>query len=313
MGAAFEISVIVPAYRAEETIAACLASLARQREAPPFEVIVVDSSPDEATSRAARALARSERGAGLDLRLERLPERSFAGPARNRGAALARAPRLLFLDADCRASPGLLRAACAALDEDGAFVGGAIGRGGPRAISARLRHLLEFKGSLPGSPPRSTWELPSACLACRREAFLRSGGYPPTRAAEDWRLHWRLWREGERLRFDPRLRVEHATRAGWLALARYSLVLGEASGAARRDDGLPGQAFVRHPWLAVLLPFGRTARALSWCARHHRGELAFLLLAWPAYLAFAAIWAWGFHRGVRGAASSGLARSGAAA
>lgn len=308
MGGAREISVVIPAYRAERTIGACLASLARQRRPPSFEVVVVDSSPDEATRRAVEAFVRSREGEGVCIRLERLGERSFAGPARNRGAVLAQAPRLLFLDADCLASPELLGAACRALDEGGGFVGGAIGRAGGRSVSARLRHLLEFKGSLPGSPARATWELPSACLACGRDAFLRSGGYPATRAAEDWRLHWRLWRAGERLRFDPRLRVDHATPAGWVALARYSWLLGRSSGAARCEEGLPGQAFVRRPWLAALLPLGRTVRAFAWCARYHRRELGFLLLAWPAYLALAGVWAHGFRRGVRAAGPARLAR-----
>jgi hypothetical protein len=61
---------------------------------------------------------------------------------------------------------------------------------------------------------------------------------------------------------------------------------------------------VRHPALApLLLPPGRTLRAFVWCARHARGELPFLAVAWPAYLAMAGAWAWGFRAGVRDEAS----------
>ena len=71
--------------------------------------------------------------------------------------------------------------------------------------------------------------------------------------------------------------------------------------------------FVRWPALApLLLPAGRTARAFAWCARHARGELPFLALYWPAYLAMASVWAVGFAAGVR--ADDGrvqLARDGA--
>jgi glycosyltransferase involved in cell wall biosynthesis len=293
-----DLSVVIPAYRAEETIGACLAALASQREAPPFEVIVVDSSPDERTALAAAPHDRA-RGGALDLTVVRLPERSYAGPARNLGASGARAAKLLFLDADCRAAPDLLRRACDALDAGPGVVGGAIAHGGPPAVSARVRHLLEFKESLPGAPARATWQLPSACLACDRAVFERHGGFPDARAAEDWRLDWRMWRAGESLRFDPRLRVEHLTPGGWRSLARYCGVLGRASGEARRDEGLPGQIVVRWPLLAFALPFGRTLRALAWCARYDRRELAFLAWAWPAYLAMAGVWAVGFHRGVR--------------
>lgn len=290
------LSVVIPAYRAERTIGACLASLAAQENAPPFEVIVVDSSPDDATADEVR---RAHAAAPL-LRLEvlRLPTRAHPGVARNEGARTARAPRLLFLDSDCVAAPDLVASAVRALDAGASAVSGAIALAAPARPSARLRHLLEFKESLPSCPPRRTWMLPSACLAMRRDVWERHGGFPDARASEDWLLGWRMWQAGEDLRFDPALRVTHRTPAGWRALWRYSALLGFHSGVARRRGGLPGQAFVRRPALAVLLPFGRTARAFAWCARHARGELPFLLLYWPAYLAYAGGWAKGFRDGV---------------
>ena len=293
-----EISVVIPAYRAERTIAACLGSLERQADPPRFEVIVVDSSPDAQTASAASPHDRGQ-GGSLDLTVVRLAERSYAGPARNLGADRARAARLLFLDADCRADPDLLRRAIEALADEPGVAGAAIAHGGPRAVSARVRHLLEFKESLPGVPARRTWQLPSACLACDGAVFARHGGFASTRAAEDWRLNWRMWRAGEALRFDPRLKVAHLTPSGWRSLVRYCSILGRASGEARREEGLPGQAVVRWPLLAWALPFARTFRALAWCARYDRREFAFLLLAWPAYLAMAGVWAAGFYRGVR--------------
>jgi cellulose synthase/poly-beta-1,6-N-acetylglucosamine synthase-like glycosyltransferase len=297
-----EISVVVPTYRAESTLGSCLDALARQVDPPRFEVIGVDSSPDGRTRAAAAPFGR-ERGGPLDLALVSLPERSYAGPARNLGAGRARASRILFLDADCRAAPDLVRRALAALVAEPGVVGGAIAEGGPRTVSARVRHLLEFKESLPTAPPRTTWQLPSACVAFDRGLFERHGGYPGTRASEDWRLHWRLWLAGEAMRFDPSLRVDHLTPSGWLALSRYSRILGRASGEARRDEGLPGQIVVRWPILSLGLPIGRTVRALAWCARHDRRELVFLLAAWPAYLVMTCFWAAGFSRGVRGVAA----------
>jgi glycosyltransferase involved in cell wall biosynthesis len=294
-----EISVVVPTYRAERTLAACLDALVRQVDAPRFEVIVVDSSPDDRTRAVAAPFGRAH-GGSLDLSLVALSQRSYAGPARNLGARRARAMRILFLDADCRAAPDLVRSALAALAAAPGIVGGAIAEGGPRTVSARVRHLLEFKESLPSAPARATWQLPSACVAFDREVLERHGGYPDTRASEDWRLHWRTWCAGESMRFDPRLRVDHLTPSGWLALARYSLILGRASGEARRDEGLPGQIVVRWPLLSFGLPLGRTFRAFVWCARHDRSELVFLLAAWPAYLAMTCLWATGFFRGVRG-------------
>jgi glycosyltransferase involved in cell wall biosynthesis len=304
-GAAPLVSVIVPAYAAERTIGACVASLAAQQAAPPFEVIVVDSSPDDATEAAVRAAARSGE-ASLSLDYRRLARRAYPGVARNEGARHARAAKLLFVDADCVAAPDLVARAAAALDAASA-ASGAIALARPAPASARLRHLLEFKESLPSCPPRRTWMLPSACLAIRRDVLARHGAFPETRASEDWLLDWRMWQAGEDLRFDPRLRVTHATPAGWRALRDYSRLLGFHSGVARSRGGLPGQAMVRRPALAPLvLPVGRTVRAFAWCARHARGELPFLALFWPAYLAMAFVWAWGFRAGVLSAGGARL-------
>lgn len=294
-----DVSVVVPAYRAQETIGACLESLARQdASTPPFEVVVVDSSPDAATAHeVARVLGAHPE---LEGRCERLATRAFPGAARNVGVRLSRAPVLLFVDADCVVAPDLVASAARALASGASAVSGAIALEPSSPASAHLRHLLEFKESLPSCPARRTWNLPSACLVVRREVLLRHGGFPETRASEDWLLDWRMWRAGEDLRFDPTLRVVHRTAPGWRALWRYSRLLGFHSGVARRRGGLPGQLFVRWPALApLLLPLGRTARAFLWCARNARGELPFLAVFWPAYLAVAGVWALGFRDGAR--------------
>ena len=292
------ISVVIPAYAAADTIGACLMSLATQTGAPLFEVIVVDSSPDAATEVALRQeVARQPE---LDVRYQHLPQRVFPGVARNAGAQLARADVLLFLDADCVAASDLVAQAARALAAGAGAVSGSIALAARSTAAAHLRHLLEFKESLPSCPPRRTWQLPSACVAIRREVLVRHGGFPESRASEDWLLDWRMWQAGEDLRFDPALRVVHRTQPGWIALWRYSRLLGFHSGVARRRGGLPGQMLVRWPWLALLLlPPGRTLRALLWCGRNARQELPFLVLFWPAYLAMASVWAWGFRAGVR--------------
>lgn len=291
------ISLVVPAYRAEQTIGTCLDALLAQRDAPAFEIVVVDSSPDGATI--AEVGMRAGRRDDVPIRCEHLAARAFPGVARNVGSRLARADLLLFVDADCVPADELVGAAVRALSDGASAVSGAIALAPAAGPSARLRHLLEFKESLPSCPPRRTWMLPSACLAIRRDVFERHGGFPESRASEDWQLDWRMWQAGEDLRFDPSLRVVHRTPAGWRALWRYSRLLGFHSGAARRRGGLPGQTFVARPWLApLLLPVGRTVRAFGWCARHARRELAFLALYWPAYLAMASVWAFGFRAGV---------------
>src|SRR5215831_4466327 len=143
MDAAVAVSIVVPAYRAEATIADCLASLEAQRDCPPFEVIVVDSSPDERTAQL--VASRAAPTAGAPARIERSAERLFPGSARNHGATLARGAVLLFVDSDCVAAPDLVARALDALAAGAEVAGAAITRGGERSVSAHVRHLLEFK------------------------------------------------------------------------------------------------------------------------------------------------------------------------
>jgi glycosyltransferase involved in cell wall biosynthesis len=300
------VSVIIPAYRAAGSIGNCVASLCEQREPPAFEVVVVDSSPDDSTLRTVRAFQRAQ-GGSLDLQIVSSAERLYPGTARNLGVRHARSSRLLFLDADCVAHPELLSRVVVALDGGASAVGGCIELPVGASVSARIRHLMEFKESLPGVPGRTTWQLPSACLAMTRSAFERHGGFPDTRASEDWLLNWSMWQAGEPMSFDPRLRIRHDTPAGWSGLVRYARTLGRASGEARRAGGLPGQVLVRYPWLALALPFGRTLRAFVWCARYAPAQAFFLLFTWPVYFVIAAIWARAFHIGVR----AGKSRPGA--
>ena len=103
-----EVSVVVPHYADPAGLGRCLDALERQTLGRDrFEVIVADNaSPDRAAVEAAIAGR---------ARLVVVPERG-AGPARNGGAAAARAPVLAFTDSDCVPCPDWLREGLAALD-----------------------------------------------------------------------------------------------------------------------------------------------------------------------------------------------------
>jgi GT2 family glycosyltransferase len=115
-----EISVIVPHLNQPDRLRRLLASLAAQdRGLAGVEVIVVDNG--------SRTLPRAPVAglAGAILVEEVAPG---PGPARNRGAALARAPILAFTDADCLVAPDWLSVILArfAADPGLAVLGGEI-------------------------------------------------------------------------------------------------------------------------------------------------------------------------------------------
>lgn len=92
MSRAPALSVVVLSYNARERIDLALGSLRTQTIKEPFEVIVVDSG-DDGTDEYVRAHY-------PDARLVRSEERLGVGAARNRGAAVARAPYVAFLADD---------------------------------------------------------------------------------------------------------------------------------------------------------------------------------------------------------------------
>ena len=101
-----EISVIVPTHNRAELLTRHLRRLTEQSLEPHrFEVIVSADGCTDGTGEAVRGLRVPY---GLSL-VEKKPGTGAAG-ARNRGAAMAKAEILLFLDDDMEPKPGLLEA-----------------------------------------------------------------------------------------------------------------------------------------------------------------------------------------------------------
>lgn len=91
------VSVVIPAYRARQTLAAAIESV-RCQTAQPCEVIVVDDASGDGTAEAIRSL-QARYPAGW-LKLIELPRNRGAGEARNAGWELAQGTCIAFLDAD---------------------------------------------------------------------------------------------------------------------------------------------------------------------------------------------------------------------
>ncbi len=89
-----DVSVIIPAYNAEQTIARCLDSVLRQRA--KVEVIVVDDCSSDGTTSVCRAYCEAHGNVVLVRNARNIGQ----GFSRNRGIELARGRYLCFVDAD---------------------------------------------------------------------------------------------------------------------------------------------------------------------------------------------------------------------
>jgi GT2 family glycosyltransferase len=115
--AAPRATVIIPHYNMPDALARCLRSITSQAFDGAVEIIVVDNgskiTPEAALVEFPQVRLLSEKTPG-------------PGPARNTGVRAARAPVLVFIDADCRAEQGWLNAAVNAVEsrENRGVVGG---------------------------------------------------------------------------------------------------------------------------------------------------------------------------------------------
>jgi len=207
--AAPSVSIVIPTFSRPERLRACLDALTRIDCDAPFEVIVVD---DGSTAPVAGVVdAFRDR---LDLRLTR-QSRAGPGPARNRGAAMARAPFLAFIDDDCVAVPTWLSTLLRALQRDpDVLLGGRVVNaldGNPYAdASDRVwQYVYEYNRTAAARERFFT----TNNMAVATSAFLSHGGFTdaiPSRTAEDKEFCDRWIARGGRLTFVPDAVVHHA-------------------------------------------------------------------------------------------------------
>ena len=238
------VSVVVP-FRGDRAAAARTRdALARLTLAGGDQLIVADNSDDAVSAEVLGELARVVPATG---------ERS-SYHARNRGAAVAEADWILFVDADCEPTPDLLaRYFAEPVPADcGLVAGGIVGVAERSSLLARYtddRLFYDGERGLGADGSDEGGAAPTGNLLVRRAAFESIGGFAEgIRSAGDFDLCWRAQAVGWRLLRRPDARVAHHHRddlASFLAMiARYgagaSWINCRYPGASPRWELLPG-------------------------------------------------------------------------
>jgi glycosyltransferase involved in cell wall biosynthesis len=197
------LSAIVPALNAASTIAQCLDALTAQAS-DEIEIIVVDDgSTDDTYEIASR----------YNLRLLKLPRNMGPSCARNRGAEMARALILFFLDADVAIAPGGLARAEASMSgtHAGAVIGSYDDDPAARSAISRFKNLAHHYFHQRSRTDATTFW--GACGVVRRDLFFAVGGFDEHRdGIEDVELGYRMTARGIRIVLDPGLQVKHLKR-----------------------------------------------------------------------------------------------------
>ncbi len=257
-----EVSVVVIAHRPREALRHCLAALAAQA-GPPFEVVLVDDSPDGLELSPAIP-------AGLPLNVVSTGGRGAAA-ARNAGSQAARGDLLLFLDDDLVPRAGLIgRHLARHRDEgpDAVVIGYSPPRPSRPTLAAQAASIWwedHFRAKREMAAPTFV-EMLSGNMSIRRELFDRLGGFDESFGRfrrEDWELGVRALQGGALLAYEHDAVAEHhfdLDAPGRLAAAH----------AEGRGDAL----------LMERYPFARLSLAVSWSPppRGLRGRLVFRVL-----------------------------------
>ncbi len=199
-GAQPELSVVIASYDSRTSMDVCLVSLLRQSTDKPFEIILVDSATDGTAEHIREHYPR--------VRLLTSPERLYAGEARNRAMAVARAPIIAFLDADCFVEENWVEAILHAHHSPHWLVGGAVGNGS-RSLVGWAYYFCEFSLWLPRSKPTEIPEMPGCCLSIKREAFEKYGPFLRDSYCSDTAFQWRAQQDGHRALSTHSIRVFH--------------------------------------------------------------------------------------------------------
>lgn len=172
-----DVSVIIPAYRAANTIARALKSVAGQTLRPGEVIVVVDGS-DDGTYEAATAMA--ERMNGVALKVIRQAHQGV-GAARNRALAESAQPYVAFLDADDEWLPEKLERSLCLLHEthsdlvshDCTMIEGSH----ERTVDC-ARHFVN--GEDPFIPYVLRGYIATSTVVVRRDLLMDAGGFDPS-------------------------------------------------------------------------------------------------------------------------------------
>ncbi len=275
------LSILLPAYNAGSTLAACLRSITRQTETR-WECLVVDDGSSDATASIARSFARR------DPRFRLLGgEHRGLVEALNRGLAACRGDFVARMDADDLMHRRRLSRQLGVLDDDPGLV----------AVGCRVR-LFPRRGLGDGMRRYERWldairterdvrreafvECPVAhpALTIRRDA-LTAFGYRDRGWPEDYDLVLRLLAAGRRIGVVPERLVSWRSEPGSLS----------RSSAAYRIERFTAckAAFLASAFLAgdpryILWGYGSTGRALRRALAEHGRRPAFIVELHPGRL-----------------------------
>ena len=265
-----QVSVVIPARDAADTIERCIAAIEAQTYPGSIDITVALGPSKD---RSAELLAELAKSTSLPLTVVDNPARST--PAGLNAAIRASAGDVVArVDAQSILPPTYIQRAVAAMDRTGAAnVGGlqhpVADDGLQRIVAAAMRSSF---GAGPAQFRRGSCEGPTDTVylgVFDRRALTEVGGFDETLTRnQDYELNWRLRENGHVVWLDPDLVVDYTPRSTYRGLARQYFQYG----AWKRSVLLKHPKSIRaRQVIAPLLVAGLTLSALALALGHALG------------------------------------------
>jgi len=254
------LTVITPAYNAENVISQQLEALKAQRYKGDWEIIVVNNGSTDNTA----DIVVNYQQTMSNLKLVHAPDKQSKGYAINQGVQNACGNAFAFCDADDVAAPNWVKAMAKALQTHDVVAGAiddvalnqtAVWR--PPQTENQIQKFLEKNhlGFLPFA---------LGCnLAVSRAAFERVGGFVECEnfACEDVDLSWRLQLQGYTIHYAPdaimHYRFRTTYKAYWKQIAAYAAcapLLYKRFGPHGMPQPTLNEAMSRYIWVIKKIP-----------------------------------------------------------
>jgi len=191
-----------------------------------FEVIVVNSSPEQRTGEIVRTRF-------PDVRFHQSATRLFPHAARNVGVSLAKGDLIVFTDPDCVPHSDWLDVLVAASKSSPVVQGSVEVRG--KSWLARGVHLCKRGSLLRKLPTYTPWIVSSINVLYSREAWQAAGPLDGDLFCGDAVLGWKASARGYRARFEPFAVVENIHDETFGGLIRQRYARGREFAGARAD------------------------------------------------------------------------------
>lgn len=286
------ISIIIPSYHSQSFIADCIKSLKAQETEEKFEILVINSSQDETSKILKRDFS--------SVRIFQLKKRVFAGEARNIGIKKAKGEILAFIDADCKVSMDWLSKIIFWHKKGYKAVGGSLVNESIDNIYSRAEYPLEILEFCSNNPRREVKFVSAANCSFTREVFDNIGLFPEVRAGEDLLLCHKIVEKGEKIIFDPEMKVFHKNDIGFKSYVRKQIMHGKYSYVIRQMARLSG-SFMNNPFIFPLwlpaLPFIRALRII-YRSIYLKNKLIYdIVQTFPLFFLGCMMWSIGYTKG----------------